>query len=210
MQPSICFISGRKISLEARLFTQAVCRHSCWNGNTLITRCSSVAEMIAFDTWQFRGDPIHLLLPGSVKSHPSRSQLEIMRKVEASGGKLVTTDSCAATSDSDLSCMLELSQRIVIMEVERDHPILSIQSRALGRNRTAVFQWAIPIKLNGGCPLLVKMGIGTPLFPGHWKEKMTSFAQGIPLKSDEPIQLDLGLHSSDSGMDFRITGAKAS
>ena len=68
--------------------------------------------MIAFDIWQSRGKGIHLLLPDSVKNHPSPSQLEIIRKVEASGGKLVNTDSCATAEDPDLTLMMDLSQRI--------------------------------------------------------------------------------------------------
>lgn len=192
MPVSVCFLSGRKISLEARLFTQAVCRYRQWNDSVLITRCASAAEMIVFEEWKKRSRPVHLILEAEIKRDDNPDQGKIIEYIGRTGGRLIVPGTGGIETTDTLTVMLQQAQWTIIMEIDRRHPVLGCAGMRERRRRTLVFQWAIPTLLNNGCAIAVSSGLASPLYPGHWHQQLNDAVDGrsnhLPA---EPVQRQL-------------------
>lgn len=192
MSSSICFISGRKNSTEARLFTAALCRLPVWNDWILVTRCASAAEMIAYHQWSRRISQIHLVLKTDSTETVSPCQSEIIHRVSAGGGRITRND----TADEDEEAWIPLIRRsdwIIVMEIDSRHPLLNLVQEFPDKSRTVVFQWAVPTDLNAGCAALIACGRALPLYPAHWREQIQDYMAGINGPAfDSPRQMQLG------------------
>lgn len=192
MPSSICFISGRKISTEARLFTTALCRFPVWNDWILVTRCASAAEMIAYQEWSRRVAQIHLVLKTGSCDTISPGQSEIIGRVSAGGGRIIRAEPDDRDRDA-LVPLIRMCEWIVVMEIDGRHPLLYLQQELPDRSRTVVFQWAVPTDLNAGCAALIASGRALPLYPAHWREQVQDYMAGIigpAFNSPHQMQLD--------------------
>ena len=175
---SICFVANHQVSLEARLYTQAISRLYQARSYKLITTCSTAVEMIAFRQWIQRERTVDLVIPPEWKLKPGGPQEKIVDAVKESMGHLIETRYDREVEDPRFVKMLSLARLVVVVELAEDHWLLNWSQRLFDKSQTMVLQWAIPSQSNTGCLKLVETGRGMPLYPANWKKDMEQFLSG--------------------------------
>jgi hypothetical protein len=190
---SICFISNRTISIEACLFSTAFCRRNIFNTFCLNTRCATKADLIAYNEWKALARPMRLILSKNKLDKKTVQQKKVIDDVKLSNGTVEYSSYEKPVQDADLIAQINLSDYIVVIEINCEHPLLDRNKFDLTPHNTAVFQWAIPKPCNQGCLTLFQSGRGTPLYPAFRDKQLDAFLSGKKAQSNILKQPELGL-----------------
>ena len=187
---TICIIGNRLATLEARLFTRAICKKKIFDSCRLITQCASTIEMIAFEEWKRSKRVIDLVLPSKWMDNPTSQQKKIISDIQQLGGKLIDFTPPENNTDSALMTTIHNADLTLVMEISRDHPVISA---SLHRKTSAAFQWAITNQYNDGCRQLLETGRVTPIYPPYYSEQLSAFIKGETFFSETYTQPKLNL-----------------
>jgi len=191
---SICFVSNRQTSLEARLFARAFARIPELHKFRLITACTTDLDMFVFNMWKSRDRTVDLVLPVDWNYQPNNAQQQILNYVKESGGRVVRSTDSDNRNDPRLEKIISMARFCFVIEIDSDHWTLDWSLEQYNPQKTIVYQWAINTEQNMGCQHLMKSGRAIPVYPVNWRKTFTAFLTG---QDDDiqgrPHQLSLGI-----------------